>query len=79
MYECSYCGKVYKNEQEAIDCCSKDIRYEDGDFKLSPKCGMRPISKTHHCPNMDLDGKSWSTMLKVDEKCPMCNYVYRPR
>jgi hypothetical protein len=79
MFECWGCHKVYEVEEEAIKCCTEVIEYDDGDFILPRKLGGKPYAKTHNCPNVKHGDKSWSVLLGVDEKCPMCDYAYRAR
>lgn len=77
---CHGCGKEYSEheEEKAKKCCTQIIEFDDGDFLLPRKYGT-PVARSHYCPNVTHGGKSWSVMLEVDENCPMCDYVYRPR
>jgi hypothetical protein len=81
MYECRACHKEYEDEDKAKECCTNDIYDEDGElYRLSRKSGSgRPYLKGHYCSNVTHGNRRWSIMLKVEEKCPMCDYTYRPR
>jgi len=80
MFECFVCNKKYTDEQIAINCCTQIREFDDGDWLLPAKCnGIKPVLKQHRCPNVTHGNKTWVVWLKVDEKCPMCDYVYRPR
>ncbi|PJZ18077.1 hypothetical protein CEW46_30605 [Bacillus cereus] len=78
MFECYGCNTEYEDEKVATKCCTTSTPYPDGDIRLPRKLG-RPWMKGHFCPNVTHGGQSWSIMLKVDEKCPMCEYTYKPR
>ena len=79
MFECFGCHRKYDLEKEAVECCTYTWEDDSDDeyFQLG-KYGT-PVARTHFCPNVMHGGKNWSVMLKVEEKCPMCEYVYRPR
>lgn len=78
MYECFACHQEYEKEEKAKNCCTQIRYFDDGDWALPRKIG-KPFMTTHHCPNVTFGEKSWMVHLKVDEKCPMCDYVWRPR
>lgn len=82
MYECYACNKEYIIEEKAKTCCTETIKYkyDDGDFAFPRKSlSVVPSSRTHCCPNVQHGDKSWLVWLKPEEKCPMCDYVWRPR
>lgn len=79
MYECFECNNRYEEEQKAINCCNESEIDDDGDIRISRKKFMKPGGKQHRCPNVNHGNKTWLVWLGVDEECPMCDYVYRPR
>ena len=80
MYECFVCHKKYKNEYDAKDCCTWSTEFDDGDYLLSRKQSRsKPVARQHICPNINHGNKKWIVWLNVDEKCPMCDFIYRPR
>ena len=78
MFECFNCYKEYDKEDDAKKCCDKSS-CEDGEIYISPKCGRQPGKITHYCLNVNHGNKDWFTWLEPEEKCPECDYVYRPR
>lgn len=79
MYECYGCHKEYENEEEAKKCCTEIVYFDEYNFRLPRKMSRKPCSKLHSCPNVTHGDKQWHAWLEVDEKCPMCDYTYRPR
>jgi hypothetical protein len=77
MYQCSECCLPYEEEQNAADCC---IPVQEREESHTPrKHLLRPSATQHRCPSVTHGGKSWLVWLSVDEACPMCTFVYRPR
>lgn len=74
MYHCRACKVEYIEESLAKECCTRYTELEDGDFR-SPRKHLKFVGGTHCCPEVTIEGRTWSTFIKSEESCPVCGWV----
>lgn len=75
MYHCMAFKTNYEDENLARKCCTQFTFGEDMDDVRSPRKLGKFMGGSHCCPEVKVEGRSWSTFIKAEESCPVCGWI----